>query len=84
MDWAQILVFILAALFVVFLVVAIALIVLLIKVTRQIKSATESAERTVHAFEDSVNTFNKTALPLMVAKGIIGQVAKRAKKKSNE
>ncbi len=84
MDWAQILVILLAALFAIFLIVAIILAVLLIKITRQIKSAAASAERTVQAIEGSVNTFNKEALPMMVAKGIIGQVAKRSKKKEAE
>lgn len=81
MDWAQILVIMLAVLFALFLIVAIIIGVLIIKVTRQIKSAASSAERTVHALEGSVNAFNKTALPLMVTKGIISQLAKRSKSK---
>jgi hypothetical protein len=85
MDWAQILVILLAALFAVFIVVAIIIGILIIKVTRQIKSAASSAERTVQALEGSVNAFNKTALPLMVTKGIISSLAKRSKvKKSKE
>ena len=82
MDWAQILVILLAALFAIFLAVAIALAVLLIKITRQIKSAADSAERTVAALEGSVRTFNKSALPLMVAKGIVGQAVKLSRSKS--
>lgn len=81
MDWAQILVILLAVLFAIFLVVAIVLIVLVIKVTKQIKATAASAERTVHAFEDSVSTFNKTALPLMMTKGIVQQLGKLKKDK---
>jgi K+-sensing histidine kinase KdpD len=80
MDWAQILVILLAILFAVFLIVGIILAVLIIKISRQIKAATESAERTVAALEGSVKAFNKTALPLMVTKGIMRQVLSRSRK----
>lgn len=83
MDWAQLLVIMLAVLFAIFLVVAIALAVMLLKVSRQIKSATASAERTVHALEGSVKSFNKTALPLMMTKTIVNQVMKRSKKRDD-
>lgn len=81
MDWAQVLVIVLAVLFSIFLIVAIAIGVMLLKVTRQIKSAAASAERTVQALEGSVQTFTKTALPMMVTRGIIGQVKKAIVKK---
>ena len=81
MDWAQILVIMLAVLFAVFLVVAIAVALLLLKLTRQIKSATSSAERTMRALEGSVGAFNKAALPLMVTKGIINKLTKHSKEK---
>jgi hypothetical protein len=77
MDWPQILVIILAVLFIVFLIFAITLIVLIISVTRQIKAAAASAERTVSAIEESVTTFNKVALPMMISKKIIAQVLKK-------
>ncbi len=82
MDWAQILVIILAVLFAVFLVVAIALAVLILSITRQIKAATASAERTIQAIEGSVASFNKVALPLALTKGIIGQFTKKPRKKA--
>ena len=84
MDWAQVLIILLAILFAVFLVVAIALAILLIKISRQIKSTAASAERTVNALESSVRTFNKSALPLAVTKGIIQQVMKRTKTKADK
>lgn len=84
MDWAQILVIILAVMLTVLLIVAIALGVLMLKLTRQIKQATASAERTMHAIEDSVTNFNKTTLPFMAAKSIIGRVIKSRRKKKGE
>lgn len=80
MDWAQILVFLLAILFSIFLIVAIILAVLMVQTTRQIKAAAKSAERTIHTLEDSVATLSKTTMPLMIAKTIAGQVMKRGKK----
>lgn len=84
MDWAQILVYILSIFFLVFLLFAIILIFLLIKVTRQIKSATTSAERTIHDIEDSVSTIRKTALPLIATRAIMGQMMKSAKSKKGD
>ena len=80
MDWAQILVYLLAVLFSIFLVLAIMLTVVLLQVTRQIKSAAESAEKTLHSLENSVSTFNRTAVPLMMTKSVIAQVMKYAQK----
>lgn len=77
MDWAQLLVIILAVLFAIFLIVAIVLAISLISITKQIKAATASAGRTVSAIEDSVNKMNKAALPIMLLKGIMGQVQKK-------
>ena len=81
MDWAQVLVILLSVLFAIFLIVAIALIVLILQITKQIKSAAASAERTVHAIEDSVGTFKKTALPIMMTKTVLDQVMNRKKAK---
>ena len=81
MDWSQILVIMLAVLFAIFLAISIVIAVLILKLTRQIKSITASTERTMHALEGSVKAFNKTALPMMAAKGIINQFKKRPKTK---
>ena len=80
MDWAQILVYLLAVLFSIFLVLAIMLTIVLLQVTRQIKSAAASAEETLHTLEKSVSTFNRTAVPLMMTKSVINQVMKYAQK----
>lgn len=81
MDWAQILVIILAVLFAVFLALAIVLALLVLSLTRQIKAAAASAERTVAAMEGAVTQFNKAALPLAIVKGIIKQVNKTTTRK---
>ena len=78
MDWAQILVIILAILFAIFLFLAIVLAVFLVMITRQIKAATASASRTMSVIEDSVQKANKAALPMMIAKGIFKQVRKKS------
>lgn len=82
MDWAQILVFILAILFAIFLIVAIALAVVIISITKQLKAAASSAERTIHAIEGSVANLSKMALPLTLARGVLGQLLKKPRKKN--
>lgn len=81
MDWAQILVILLAVLFAIFLTIVVILAVLLVSITRQIKAATASAQRTMVALEDATNQFSRAALPLMITKKIINQVIKTSKKK---
>lgn len=76
MDWAQILVIILATLFAIFLIVAIVLGFLIVKVTRQIKTAASSAERTVAAVESAMLNMNKAALPLTILRMVMKQVTK--------
>jgi uncharacterized protein YoxC len=63
MDWAQILVIILSIFLAVFLLLGIVLTVLLIKVTRQIKSVTDSAERTAHNIEGVVANITRFTSP---------------------
>jgi hypothetical protein len=81
MDWAQILVIILAIFFAIFLFLAIALAVLLIKITRQIKVAAASAERTVAAIEGAVAGLSKTSLPLTLLRTGLKRVMKTRSKK---
>ncbi len=84
MDWAQILVFILAGFFAIFLLLAIFLAALLIKITQQIKVAASSAERTVSAIEGAVAGLSKASLPLSVIRTILTQVMKHRSKTSTE
>lgn len=84
MDWAQILVIILAVFFAVFLLLAILLAALLIRVTRQIKAAASSAERTVAALEMAFTGLSKASLPLTISRTIIKQIIKaKSKKRKN-
>lgn len=76
MDWAQILVIILAVVLAIFLILAIALVVLLIKVTQQIKLVTASAQRTAEHFEHAVAGASKVTSPFLLLRAIM----KRAKK----
>ena len=64
MDWAQVLVIILAILFAVFLLLGIVLVTMLIKITKQIKSVTGSAQRTAENVEHTVAGLSKVSSPL--------------------
>ena len=79
MDWAQILVIILAVVLLLFLLLAIVLISLLIKVTKQIKSVTTSAQRTAEHLESAIGGITKVTSPLLLLRTILKQ-AKKFKK----
>lgn len=76
MDWAQILVIILASLFAIFMLFAIVLAVLIMKVTRQIKAATSNAERTIAAVELAASAFGRTSVPLTIGRLILSKIMK--------
>ena len=80
MDWAEILVYILAAFLAVFLLLAIALVVMLIKVTRQIRSVTTSAQHTVGSVEKVIGNIGSAATAAHLAKLVKTYVIKRRKK----
>lgn len=67
MDWApQVLVVILSVFLALFLLLSIVLVVLLIKVTKQIKTVTTSAERTVVKLEEAAtNASTYTSLSFL-------------------
>ncbi len=79
MDWAQILVIILAVVVIVFLLLAVMLLMLLVRVTRQIKAVTGSAQRTAANLEQAVKSFNK-ASPLPLGKALLEQLMKKNNK----
>lgn len=68
MEWAQVLVIILSVFLALFLLLSVVLVVLLIKVTRQIKSITTSAERTVSKVEQAASNFTAATSPAVLAK----------------
>ncbi|MCA9340736.1 MAG: hypothetical protein KDA17_07515 [Candidatus Saccharibacteria bacterium] len=78
MEWAQILVIILSVFLALFLVLAIVLTALLIKVTRQIKGITATAERTALKFESAADSAAKFASPIAIAR-LVQSFIKRAK-----
>lgn len=81
MDFAQILVYILAVVLALFLVLAIVLIVMLIRITMQIKDITSSAQRTVSNVEKVMNTVGSAATPLGIMSFLMKNVKKKAGKK---
>jgi uncharacterized protein YoxC len=79
MDWAQILVVILSIFLAIFLLLAIILTALLIKVTRQIKTVTNSAGRTMEHIESAVAGLTKITSPVLLVK-MVTKYFKKAKK----
>lgn len=65
---AGILVIILSVFLAIFLILFIVLLAMLIKVTRQIKSVTASAQKTAEGIEKTVTNFSAASTPLAVAK----------------
>ena len=77
---SEILVIILSSVLAVFLILGIILSIYLIKLTRDIRSVTRSAERTVSHIESAVSGVAKLTSPLFVAE-IIGRYIKKFTKK---
>lgn len=55
MDWAHVIVIILAIIFAIFLLAGIVLLIMIISVTKQIKHITKSAQDTITVFERSAS-----------------------------
>lgn len=66
MDWAQILVIILAIFLTLFLALGIALLVMLLRLTQQIKTVTNSAQRTASHIERLVAGIASTVRPALL------------------
>lgn len=79
MDWSQVLVVILAIFLAIFLLLAIALTVMLIKVTRQIRMVTNSAQRTAEHIEKTVAGVSGVVSPMFIMK-ILSKFMKKAKR----
>ena len=80
MSALEILVIILSTFLAIFLLIGIILGVLLVRVTRQIKRVTSSAERTVNGLEGVVASVSKFSSPALLVKMAMSQVNKRRKK----
>lgn len=81
---AEILVIVLAILLAIFLVLAIALAVLLIKISKQIKSITGSAERTVNSVESAALRMGRLTSPALLMKLVTSAVKKGTAAKSKK
>lgn len=79
MDWAMILVIILSIFLAFFLLLSIILIVQLLRVTKQIKSVTSTAERAAQKFESVATNVATFSSPAMIAK-IVTNFIKKSKK----
>lgn len=76
MDAMQVLVIILSSFLALFLLLAIVLVVLLIKVTRQIKSVTTTAQSAAEHINSIAAGVSKVASPALIAKLVLEQVNK--------
>jgi len=70
MEWAQVLVIILSVFLAIFLVLAVILTALLIKVTKQIKSITTTAEKAALKLESTATNVSMYTSPMMIAKAV--------------
>lgn len=68
MDAMQILVIILSSFLAIFLLISIALVILLIKVTRQIKSVTTTAQSAAEKLNSVAGNISKVTSPALLAK----------------
>lgn len=84
MDWAQILVIILAVTLAIFLILSIVLVIMLIRVTQQIRAVADSAQRTASGIETAVSNFSRFASPLMLFKFLKKQAGKVSKSKKED
>lgn len=84
MDGAMsILVVILSVFLAIFLLLSIALIIILIRLSRQIRSVTESAQKTAEGIERTVSGLSAFATPVAIAK-IVKNVINISKTKKKE
>ena len=77
MEWAQILVIILSVFLALFLILGIVLTALLIKVTKQIKLVTGTAERTAQKFEQTASNIATFTSPVALGKLVMSFFNKR-------
>jgi predicted PurR-regulated permease PerM len=83
-DAAEVLVIILSVFLALFLGLAIVLTILLIKVTRQIRSLTDSAKETVDHVNNLVDSAQRMVVPATVGRFFVDFVAKMVKKSKNK
>lgn len=80
MEWAQVLVIILSIFLAVFLLLGIVLAILLIRITKQIKAVTDTAQKTVNGIEGIVSNIGRFSSPSILLKMITKKIKKRTSK----
>lgn len=83
MDWAQILVFILATVLAIFLILSVVLVAMLIKITTQIKSVTSAAQRTAERMEKAA-TVKQMVQPLLVLGTLLKRMNRTKSRRKNK
>lgn len=81
MDWAYVLVIILSVFLALFLLLSVILAILLIRVTIQIKSVTDSAQRTAGTIEELLKNAKRFSGPALLVKEALKQAKKFKKRK---
>lgn len=74
---AGVLVVVLAFTLAVFLILAIVLLILLIRISRQIKNITDSAEQTVHGAEVILKNMQRFTAPAIIGRIVTGYVKRK-------
>lgn len=80
MDWAQVLVIMLSIFLAIFLLLAIILTAMLIKISHQIKTVTNSAQRTAEHIERAVSGITRLTSPAILIKEVTKLVKKFKKR----
>ncbi len=80
---AEVLVVILSIFLALFLLLGVILAIYLIKLTKEIREVTKSAERTVGSVETFISSVTKVASPIFIAE-IIAKAFKKSKKESED
>ena len=76
MDWAQVLVVILSVILAIFLLLAVILVTMLIKISRQIKTVTNSAQRTAEHIEKTVMGVASLVSPAVIVRELTKMINK--------
>jgi cell shape-determining protein MreC len=84
MDWAQILVIILAIFLGLLVLSGVVLVIVFIRLTHQIKDVANNAERAAKNIENAVHSFSQTTSPLVAVRMIIKRLKKRKKNQGEE
>lgn len=80
MEWAHILVIILSIFLALFLLLAIIFMIMLIRISRQIKTVTDSAQRTAENIERTIGNVTRITSPALFLKHISNFIKRKKRK----